>query len=341
MSRPTIRPMIRPRQNKKNQRGAVLLTTLLLMTVMAALAVAIMDDIRFSVKRAVGVQTSEQIDWYMLGGEDFARSWLADNAVNNAVGLNQILLLGEPIVFPLDEDGSIQIQPTDGRNCYNVNRLSEPKTKEQTRRELAQLFRYMEFDNFEAESFAARIQDWVDADTIPEQGGAEDLTYTNKSPPYHAANTMMVDITELRAIDGVDEDIFRKMQPLLCAMPDTKMNKINLNTLDIEQWPLLALLLGRTDDIRPDAQKAAQAVIALRPLVGYASTEAVWALPVMQDLELKGTGKDMTAVKTDMVDLVIQVQIDLDENAQIRRQIARFALGAESGAKLVARRGAF
>lgn len=336
-----------PKENepRKNERGAVLLTTLLLMTVMAALAVAIMDDIRFSVKRAVGVQTAEQMNWYMLGGEDFARNWLADNAVEGTEGLNQILLLGEPIVFPLGEEGgeegSIQISASDGRNCYNVNRLSGAETKEQTRAELAQLFRYMEFDNFEAESFAARIQDWVDADTIPEQGGGEDLTYTNKNPPYHAANTMMVDITELRAIEGIGEDTYQQMQPLLCAMPDVAMSKINLNTLELEQWPLLALLLGSTDEIRPDAEKTAQAVIALRPLAGYASTEAVWALPAMQDLELKGAGKDMTAIKTDMVDLVIQVQMGLEEDAQIRRQMVRFDIGGETGVELIARRSAF
>ncbi len=332
-------------QNRENERGAVLLTTLLLMTVMAALAVAIMDDIRFSIKRAVGVQMSEQIDWYMLGGEDFARNWLADNTAGDTSGLNQILLLGEPIVFPLDEDGSIQIQAKDGRNCYNVNRLSAPKIKEQTRAELAQLFRYMEFDNFQAESFAARIQDWVDGDTIPEQGGAEDLTYSSQKPPYHAANTMMVDISELRAVEGISQEQYLKMKPLLCAVPDANMNKINLNTLEPEQWPLLALLLGNTDAVSPEAQKAAQAVIALRPLAGYASTEAVWALPVIEDLKLKGAGKNMTAVKTDMVDLVIQVQMsqemDVAGAGQTRRQMVRFALGAENGVELVARRNAF
>jgi len=333
--------MIKRPQNRENERGAVLLTTLLLMTVMAALAVAIMDDIRFSVKRAIAVQTSEQIDWYMLGGEDFAKSWLADNAAGDGRGLNQILLLGEPAIFPIDEAGTITIRASDGRNCYNVNRLSTEDTKAQTRGELSQLFRYMELDNFEAESIAARIQDWVDADTIPEQNGAEDLTYTNQNPPYHAANTLMVDITELRAIEGIDEEQYQFLKPLLCAMPDLSMNKINLNTLEPEQWPLLALLLGPTNETFSEAGETAQAVIAQRPLTGYASTEAVWALPVMQELKLKGAGKDMAAVETDMVDLEIMVQIGLDDQAQIRRRMVRFNIGGDAGVELIARRGAF
>ncbi|MCF6275408.1 MAG: type II secretion system minor pseudopilin GspK [Robiginitomaculum sp.] len=285
----------------------------------------------------------------MLGGEDLARNWLAENTAGDTSGLNQVLLLGEPIVFPLDDDGSIQISASDGRNCYNINRLAAPKIKEQTRAELAQLFRYMEFDSFAAESFAARIQDWVDGDTIPEQGGAEDLTYTSQKPPYHAANTMMVDISELRAVEGIGQEQYLKMKPLLCAVPDVKMNKINLNTLEPEQWPLLALLLGNTDAVSPEAQKAAQAVIALRPLAGYGSTGAVWALPIIEDLKLKGAGKNMTAVKTDMVDLLIQVQIGQeigqDGVGQVRRQMVRFALGgdmgSETGVELIARRSAF
>ncbi len=333
--------MKRRTDKKDNERGAVLLTTLLLMTVMAALAVAIMDDIRFSIKRAVGVQMSEQIDWYMLGGEDFARNWLASNMTEDTSSLNQILLLGEPIVFPLDEDGSIQISVRDGRNCFNVNRLSAPKIKEQTRAELAQLLRYMGFDDFEADNYAARIQDWVDGDTIPEQGGAEDLTYGSQKPPYHAANTLMIDISELRAVEGIGQVQYQKMQSLLCTMPDANMNKINLNTLEPEQWPLLALLLGNTETLSPEAQKAAQAVIALRPLSGYESAGAVWALPVIKDLELKGAGKNMTAVKTDMVNLEIQVQMDLERAGHIRRQMVRFKLDGENGVKLVARRSAF
>lgn len=333
--------MSKRRHNRKNERGAVLLTTLLLMTVMAALAVAIMDDIRFSVKRALAVQTSEQMNWYMLGGEDFARSWLADNATGEAGALNQILLLGQPAIFPIDETSSIQISARDGRNCYNVNHLAIPDTKEQSRHELAQLLRYMEFDNLEAESFAARIQDWVDEDTIPEQNGAEDLTYTNQNPPYHAANTLMVDITELRAIEGVNEEIYGRMVPLLCALPSVDMNKINLNTLEPDQWPLLASLIGPTEETFSQAQKASQAVIALRPLAGYASAEAVWALPIMQELELKGAGKDMAAVETDMVDLEIVVQMGFDDRLRTRRQMVRYSFGGQGGIELIARRSAF
>ena len=331
------------KHGRKSERGAVLLTTLLLMTVMATLAVAIMDDIRFALKRAVSVQTSEQLEWYMRGAEDFAESWLQDNALNNAAVLAQTIIAGETIIFPLgNAEGeigdAISIQITDGRNCYNVNSLADPKIKEQTLLEFTRLLEYMDFDNFEASTHASRIQDWVDADLVPSLDGAEDNTYTNRVPPHHGANRLMVDITELRAIEGIDEDVFQRMQPLLCATKDMKSNKINLNSLDKDAWPLLANIIGRQrEDGHKAAQDAAKAVIALRPAAGYDSAEAVWALPIIAELELKGAGIKMVAVKTDLVNLHIQVNLA----AQARRRSAQFGLETSQGVKLISRRSAY
>ncbi|PHS36753.1 MAG: hypothetical protein COA91_11945 [Robiginitomaculum sp.] len=338
----------KPMKSRKNERGAVLLTTLLLMTVMAGLAVAIMDDIRFSVNRAVGVQNAAQADWYMRGGEAFAENWLNSlnspnsNVADNQAGFAQIVLAQQPIVFPFGEgqdvdSGDLGIVVSDGRNCFNVNQLANSKTNKITRGLLADLLTFLQFDTLQAESFAASIQDWVDGDIIPEQGGAEDLTYTAKNPPYHAANTLMMDITELRAIEGITEDIYVRMQPFLCASADMKANKINLNTLHPEQWPLLAILFDRDEGEDDEEVQVAKAVIAQRPLAGYETVGAVWALPVVADLELRGAGQDMTDVKTDLVNLEIIVR----RGEQTRRQQASFSLSGEAGARLLSRRGAY
>jgi len=251
------------------------------------------------------------------------------------------VLARETVVFPFGDDidsGEMQLNISDGRNCYNVNQLANEKTRQLRRRQLAQLLEFLKFDDLQADNFAARIADWIDADIIPEQGGAEDLTYTNKKPPYHAANTLMMDITELRAIEGVDEDIYLRLQPFLCASAGTKVNKINLNTLHAEQWPLLALLLRAEDGENDDeAGLAAQAVIAQRPAAGYARVEAVWALPVVKKLETRGAGMANAAIKTDLVNLEIIVRL----GEQTRRQQASFSLSGETGATLLSRRKAY
>ena len=47
------------------------------------------------------------------------------------------------------------------------------------------------------------IADWIDADTQPINGGAEDSVYAAQTPPYRAANTFITSPSELLALPGV------------------------------------------------------------------------------------------------------------------------------------------
>ena len=368
---------LRLKRHTKKEQGAVLLTTLLLMTVMAAIAVSIMDDIRFSVKRQISVQAAEQADWYVRGGEGYARSWLLENKALGRTQLNTALKLNDPIVFPIENDqgktvGDMRLFIQDAQNCFNVNRLARPKSQKRTRRNLIRLLDYLHIEELDAERVAASIQDWVDADTLPAVGGAEDGDYSGLVPPYHPANTLMVDITELRAINGITEPIYRQISPFLCAHPDRKISQINLNTLTDAQWPLLAQVFGEDDA----AARAAQAVIALRPEAGYETTKAVWELPIVDELELKGVGLNMVSIRTNLIN--VDVVVSLYKNGKKAPQVVtpveingtdvntlsgnddannagqtladigfsarrsmQFKLNANSGVALVARRGAF
>ena len=61
-----------------DRQGMALLTVLLLVAVMAAVAVLILDDIRFSVRRTTNVETQAQAQWYAAGAEALARRQIAD-----------------------------------------------------------------------------------------------------------------------------------------------------------------------------------------------------------------------------------------------------------------------
>ena len=314
---------------RPNERGAVLLTTLLLMAVMAAITIAIVDDIRFSITRAGNVQTAEQLSWYERGGEDFAAAWLTSTLTKDQRQLSLFIAEGQGIDFPID-GGAISFIARDGNNCYNVNHLAEEEAGVRTVKQFSRFLKFIEFDNFEADTLAAAIQDWVDANGVPGQGGAEDFAYLSKVPAHHAANTLMVDITELRAIQGIDEDIYQRLKPFLCVGTDAKMSRINLNTLTLKQAPLLALVLGSEGGL-----EAAEAVIAQRPAAGYDSIDQVWNFDVVSDLELKGAGKDMVSVTTDKIALDIRVAYQ----EQVRVHTVLFSLGGADGVRLISRRG--
>lgn len=313
-----------------NETGAVLLTTLLLMALMAAITIAIVDDIRFSIRRTISVQSAEQLAWFERGGEDFAKVWLKNVHSDTQSELGEFIRADNPVIFPIDQ-GVLNIRIQDARNCYNVNQLANPKTKKASRQQFSQFLQLLEFDVTDAEILAASIQDWVDADTIPNSGGAEGLSYANLTPAYHAADTLMVDISELRAVQGIDENIYQRLLPFVCVGTDTKQNRMNVNTLSLEQAPLLALLFGTQDGLN-----TAQTVIAERPLAGYDNVEQIWSLPVVVDLDQKGVGKDMTDTRTDRVKLDIYIQYQDQSRA---RQVV-FNLGS-TGVKLVSRRSLY
>ena len=59
--------------SRRDREGMALLTVLLLVAVMSVVAVAILDDVRFSVRRATNVETQSQAQWYAAGAETLAR----------------------------------------------------------------------------------------------------------------------------------------------------------------------------------------------------------------------------------------------------------------------------
>ena len=233
--------------NPKKDSGAVLLTTLLLMTIMVAVTVAIVDNIRFSIRRAASVQMRTQVDWYIRGGESFAESWLRKNFSKQSQIAN-FIKLKQPIVFPL-EQGAISIHVYDANNCFNVNSLGAKKNASVHKNELGNLLDILELGNQGTERLAASIQDWVDSDAIPASGGAESMAYANLQPPYQTPNQLMVDISELREIQGIDEEIYQQMAEFLCVGVDDQPNRLNLNTLTLEQAPLLAIVLGGREGV--------------------------------------------------------------------------------------------
>ena len=57
------------------------------------------------------------------------------------------------------------------------------------------------------EAIAAAIIDWRDEDLEPLPYGAEDETYSRKTPPYRAKNADFESIEELLLVEGMDEDL--------------------------------------------------------------------------------------------------------------------------------------
>jgi len=261
---------------QQNDKGAVLLTTLLVMSIMAMVAVSIMDDVRFALKRTANIEAYAQADWYMQGAEDYAQSYL-QSLLQTAqpAALNSGLMQAEPIVLPI-EGGAITLRVMDGSTCISLGGLSENKGRKLFR----QALETAGWDSLSAANFTSVAVDWVDADSQALPGGAEDYVYLGKSPAYRAANAPFASVQELRALSTMTQDKFNALSPFICARESAE-TKINVDTLDISQAPILAVIMGGLNHI-PTAQQ----IITQRPPEGYQTIERLNVSPALSDAPL-------------------------------------------------------
>ena len=253
------------------ERGTVLLTTLLIMTVMATVTVALMDDIRIAVKRTLNVNAYAQADWQGRGAEDFIRAWLVtDYALLDDTERSILLRKEEPIVLPT-QDGVITVRLKDASHCFNLNSVINTEGQATVYpAEFIALSRFIGVPDNQAQTISQALMDWIDADQNPRSNGAEDGTYLRAKPPYRTADTELTGPSEMRALNGMDEDLWTLMEPFVCTGKLGEAAPINVNTLEPELIAILAAAMGADN-----GAEIAQQILTERPLEGYASPEAV------------------------------------------------------------------
>jgi general secretion pathway protein K len=155
----------------------------------------------------------------------------------------------------------------------------------------------------QARTVAASLGDWIDSDRTPLPGGAEDEVYAQAAIPYRAANTLLADVTELRAVAGVTSAVYAQLRPWVCVLPTTELSPINVNTLSPDQAPLVVMLL-------PDqlSLESARAAIAARPVDGWNRVSDFRKLPALASLQLGGM-LDQASVATRWFAIRLDIEI--------------------------------
>jgi general secretion pathway protein K len=312
------------RRNK--ERGAALLTVLLLVAIVAVLAATALERLRLSTRLAANAVAIDRARGYAYAAETLALTRVtgllrqATDRVSLYGGWS-----GRPFGLPIP-GGTATARVTDGGNCFNLNGLvsrapdgSYVANPLQVTR-FARLARVLRLPD--GDRLAAAAADFIDSDDVALPLGAEDASYRGR----RTAGTLLVDPSELRAVEGVTPAAYQALRPWLCTLPIADYAVINLNTLLPEQAPLLAMLL-------PDGASVdqARAVLLRRPETGFASTDVVW-----NQLSLGGAqtpdadARQQTGMKTTWFRLAVDVVADgteLHETALIdaRRLPARLA----------------
>ena len=292
-----------PAPNK--ERGTVLLTTLLIMATMAAVSVAIMDDIRFAVKRTINVGDYAQADWYVRGAEDFAESYIESQLGPMQPAMkNELFKEPQTFTFPF-EGGMMILDVRDGTDCFALGSLVSVTGQADVvgGRQFTNLLISLGWPDNDARSLTGVLLDWIDSDTQRGANGAEDGDYLRRDPPHRTANTALSSVMELRSLEGMTEELYQSIRPYVCARKWGEKTKLNINTAEPIDAFLLSALLGG-----PDFYQTALQLIAERPAEGYKDLAALEASPALQNPKPKEFAKDQIVFEPQY--LWVEVRVD-------------------------------
>ena len=253
----------------ERERGAALLTVLLLVAVMAALSAAALERLRLSTALAVNSAALDQARAYAIGVESLIALTVDDLIARSperttlAGGWN-----GQSRRIPMPDGGAVHAAVRDGGNCFNLNSVAEGRAPGALSprligiRQFEDLMRVLGLPQDQARRISEAAGDWVDSDGDRAPAGAEDAQYGAER--YRTGNTLFAEPSELRALSGVTPEVFALLQPWLCALPAAELSPININTLTVEQAPLLSMLSPGQIPV-----ETARQVIAARPAAGW------------------------------------------------------------------------
>lgn len=322
-------------KGKSSERGVALLIVLLLITVMSTVAYAVTDDIRFAIRRTANLRISSQMGWYAHGAESMARkvvwaSWKANP---------QRSTLADPwarqgVVFPI-EGGSIAGRISDGGTCFNLNSVVERGSaglygeSAAGRAQFVALLIALEFDRSQATALASALVDWIDGDGIASSAGVEDDTYGLLAVPYRTGATLLAEPSELRAIVGFSELVYQRLRPLVCALPTPDLTRLNINTLRVDQAPLIMALMG-------GALRASEVerLLATRPEFGFPSVNDFLAADIFAGIALDPAVKNQfvpytryfqseTTVQFHTGALVVNTLLEVDPSGRVTTHVRR------------------
>ena len=279
-------------KHARSDRGTALVTVMLLVSVMAAGAAITFDALGLSVKRTTAQRVFGQARYYALGGEQLVLA-----AAEKMYKADIKLMEPQAVTYAI-EGGQIDGLITDASNCFNINSLVQLSDRGAYQvqpvyaDQYSRLLMHLGLAEREAQRLTSTLVDWIDSDSRPLPGGAEDYDYSNRGIPYRAANTLVSDLSELTLVQGYTDEIVTLVTQYLCADDRTGMTVLNVNTLTVADAPLLAAIIGGDFSVA-----AAADLIVARPARGYKHIADFYFERTFEGRTIEQAVRAQTAVK--------------------------------------------
>ena len=208
------------------QSGVALITVLLVVAVLLAVANRLLASHNLVINRHQNTFEQNQALQYALGAETLARQALyEDFTVSGKDSDHRGELWAQQVMpFELDEGGFLEAQVTDLHGCFNLNTLAGSDPKASVDHLKAML------ENLSLpQQIADTWKDWIDADFEVSGFGAEDSEYLISRPAHRTPNKPVTNISELYLIKNIEREQLQQLLPHVCLLPDTD-SRINVNT---------------------------------------------------------------------------------------------------------------
>ncbi|MGL4206666.1 MAG: type II secretion system minor pseudopilin GspK [Aeromonadaceae bacterium] len=293
----------------RRQRGVALLVVMLILAIMMVVAANISSRFQLELMRTSNLVTLSQGKWYAMAAEALVSKILHQDLKDSPdrVHLAQYWA-SQGQIFPV-EGGTIKGVIHDAQGCFNLNAINSGTQPPDGLPYAADVFKNLlinlKVETFEAEQITAAVRDWIDVDDdLGSSLGAEDAWYQSQKVPYLAANRQMSDISELRLVRGITASIYRRLAPMVCALPNKEM-ALNVNTLRKEQLPLIgALFLGNMD------LEQSKRLLEARPRDGWTSADLFLQEPLVLAANPGGEMKKNIGVKSIYFEAKLEVALD-------------------------------
>jgi general secretion pathway protein K len=218
----------------KKQRGAAIITALLIVVFVVTIASALLAQQSEALTRTARATERTQLSLFANTTLEWARSALLLQQKNSTyVSLTQPWAQGL-VARPIETAVATGVL-RDAQSKFNINNLIDGagKRRDADAEIFTRLLTTLKLDP----SLANAIIDWIDRDDdVSASGGAENGYYWGLSAGYRAANRPMLTIDELHRVKGIDDATFATLAQFVTALPtlNGERTRININTVSSE-----------------------------------------------------------------------------------------------------------
>ena len=243
------------RRMRSHQRGAAIITALLVVMLAATIATYLLMQQSHALTRTARTTDRAQAALYTQPTLDWARAILFET-LKNATYVHPKQAWAQGInALPLDDAGGGTLASgviRDEGGKFNINNMVSNGVKSPADIEVFQrLLTVLKIDA----DLAPAVVDWLDKDSDLTPNGAEDSFYLSLPEPYRSANQPMLQVAELTRVRGFDLATVKRLAPYVTALPARTM--LNMNSAlpevirayfpDMTEAGAIALVRSRDD----------------------------------------------------------------------------------------------